>query len=185
LSLCGGAAGIALAKFGLEAMTAIISPGIPRIEQAHLDLRVLSFSFGLSLLTCLLFALVPALHAFKPDLAATLEQGNRTSRPAFGRQRARQALVVFQVSVAVMLIISAGLLIMSFWRLQRVDPGFKPDHVISMSLTLPQSKYGDNARINGFYNQLIEQLSNLPGVQAAAIGYDHPLETNWTDAFSI
>jgi len=69
--------------------------------------------------------------------------------------------------------------------LHQVDPGFNPDHVISFSLTLPQSKYSDNARVNGFYNQLIERLTVLPGVQAASIGYDHPLQTNWVDAFSI
>jgi putative ABC transport system permease protein len=185
LSLCGGVAGIALAKFGLAAMMALISSRIPRIDQAQLDLRVLGFTLGLSVLTCLIFALAPALHAVRPRLQATLEQGSRTSRLSFGRQRLRQALVVFQVSAAVMLIISAGLLIMSFWRLQHVDPGFNPDHVISLSLTLPQSKYGDNARINGFYHQLVEQLSTVPGVQTASIGYDHPLETNWTDAFAI
>ena len=185
LSLCGGVAGLLLAKFGLGALMAIISSRIPRVEQAQLDLRVLGFTFGLSLLTCLFFALAPALHATRPNLQSTLEQGSRTSRLSFGRQRLRQALVVFQVSMAVMLIISAGLLIKSFWRLQQVDPGFKPDGVISLSLTLPQSKYGDNARINGFYNQLIEQLSNVPGVQMASIGYDHPLETNWTDVFTI
>jgi putative ABC transport system permease protein len=185
LSLCGGAAGMALAKLGLDTLMVIITARIPRIEQAHLDLRVLAFTFGLSLLTCLLFALAPALYVARPDLQSTLEQGARTSRLSFGKQTLRQALVVFQVSVAVMLVISAGLLIMSFWRLQQVDPGFKPDHVVSMSLTLPSSKYNDNTRVNGFYHQLIEQLANLPGVQSAAIGYDHPLETNWTDSFTI
>ena len=185
LSLCGGGLGIALAAFGLSAAKAIIPLRIPRIEDAQLDLRVLAFTFGLSLLTCLCFALIPALRAVRPDLQLTIEQGSRTSRLSFGRQRLRQALVVFQISTAVMLVISAGLLIMSFWRLQQVDPGFKPDRVISISLTLPQSKYSDHVRINGFYNQLLEQLSNLPGVQAASIGYDHPLETNWTDAFAI
>lgn len=185
LSLCGGGLGIALAGFGINAMKAIIPSSIPRIGDAQLDLRVLAFTFGLSLLTCLFFTLMPALRAIRADLQSTIEQGSRTSRLSFGRQRLRQALVVFQISTAVMLAISAGLLIMSFWRLQQVDPGFKPDRVISFSLTLPQSKYGDNARINGFYNQLLEQLSNLPGVQAASIGYDHPLETNWTDGFTI
>jgi putative ABC transport system permease protein len=185
LSLCGGVMAIALAGFGLSATKAIIPSRIPRIDDAQLDLRVLAFTFGLSLLTCLCFALIPALRAVRPDLQSTIEQGSRTSRLSFGRQRLRQALVVFQISTAVMLVISAGLLIMSFWRLQQVDPGFKPDRVISISLTLPQSKYSDNVRINGFYNQLLEQLSNLPGVQAASIGYDHPLETNWTDVFAI
>ena len=167
LSLCGSAAGIALAKLGLAGMMALVSARIPRIDQAHLDLRVLGFTLGLSLLTCLIFALAPALQATKPDLQSTLEQGSRTSRLSFGRQGLRQALVVFQISMAVMLIISAGLLIMSFWRLRQVDPGFQPDHVVSLSLTLPQSKYNDNVRINGFYQQLIEQLSALPGVQSA------------------
>ena len=185
LSLCGSAAGIALAKLGLAGMVVLVSARIPRIDQAHLDFRVLGFTLGLSLLTCLIFALAPALQATKPDLQSTLEQGSRTSRLSFGRQGLRQALVVFQIGMAVMLIISAGLLIMSFWRLRQVDPGFQPDHVISLSLTLPQSKYNDNVRISGFYQQLIEQLSALPGVQSTSIGYDHPLETNWTDAFAI
>ena len=184
LSLCGAVAGIIVANFGLGAMMAMISERIPRIEQAHLNLQVLGFTVGLALLTCLFFAIIPAL-AIKPDLQSTLEQGNRTSRAGFGRHRLRQALVVFQISIAVMLIISAGLLIKSFSRLQQVDPGFRPDHVVALSVTLPSSKYNDSDRINGFYNQLIEEFSNLPGVQSAAIGYDHPLETNWTDGFSI
>jgi len=185
LSVCGGAAGIVLAKLGLNVLMVVITARIARIEQAHLDLRVLAFTSALSLLTCLFFALAPAFHAARPDLQSTLEQGARNSRLSFAKGRLRQALVVFQVSVAVMLIISAGLLIMSFWRLQQVDPGFKPDHVISMSLILPESKYNDNTRINSFYHQLIEELLDLPGVQSAAVGYDHPLETNWTDSFSI
>jgi putative ABC transport system permease protein len=133
----------------------------------------------------MVFGLVPAWHASKPDLHTTLEQSGRTSGPGTGRQRFRQLLVVFQVGMAVMLVIAAGLLIKSFWRLRQVDPGFKPDHVLSLSLTLPQSKWGDTQQINNFYNQLIERLSGLPGVQAAAIGYDHPLQTNWVDSFTI
>jgi putative ABC transport system permease protein len=185
LSLIGGALGIVLAKFGLGAIMGLVSSRIPRIEQAHLDLRVLAFTFGLSVLTCLIFTLAPAWQAVRPDLQTTLEQGRRTSQAAFGRHRLRQALVVFQISLAVMLIISAGLLIRSFARLEQVDPGFQPDRVIALSLTLPASKYSDNERVNGFYRQLLENISNLPGVQAASIGYDHPLETNWVDSFSI
>ena len=185
LSLLGTAAGIAVAKFVLDTMTAIVSSNIPRLDQSHLDLRVLGFTIGLSFVTCLIFGLAPAWKAATPDSQSALDQGSRTSRPTFGRQRLRQTLVVFQVSTAVMLVISAGLLIMSFWRLHQVDPGFNPDHVISFSLTLPQSKYSDNPRVNSFYNQLVERLSTLPGVHAASIGYDHPLQTNWVDAFSI
>ena len=185
LSLLAGAAGIALAQPALVAMVSIVSRSIPRIEQAHLDLRVLGFTLTLSVLTCFIFAVAPSWRATRSDLPSTLEQGGRTSRLSFGRQRLRQALVVFQFSAAVMLMISAGLLIVSFWRLQQVNPGFKPDRVISLSLTLSPAKYNDTARVNGFYHQLIDQLSNAPGVESASIGYDHPLETNWIDAFSI
>jgi putative ABC transport system permease protein len=185
LSLIGSAAGIAVAKFALGTMVAIIPANIPRLDQAHLDLRVLGFTLALSVLTCLIFGLAPAWKAVSHDLQPTLDQGGRGSRPTFARQRLRQALVVFQVSTAATLVIGAGLLSMSFWRLHQVDPGFNPDHVITFSLTLPPSKYGDNARVNGFYNQLVERLSGVPGVLAAAIGYDHPLQTNWVDSFSV
>src|SRR2546426_4549399 len=184
LSLLGTAAGIGLARFGVDAIVKLIPPEFPRFSQTQLDLRVLGFTLLLSLVTCLIFGLVPAWHASKPNLQTTLEQGGRTSGPG-GRQRLRQLLVVVQVGMAVMLGIGAGLLIKSFCRLCEVDPGFNPDHVLSLSLTLPQSKWADAQQINNFYNQLIERISGLRGVQAAAIGYDHPLQTSWVDSFTI
>ena len=151
----------------------------------HLDPRVLGFTLVLSLLTCLVFGLAPAWHAAKPNLQATLEQGGRSSGAGTGRQSLRQLLVVFQVSMAVMLVIGAGLLIKSFWRLQQVDSGFTAEHVLTLSLTLPQSRYPDSLQINLFFNTLIGRLQTLPGVQSAAIAYDQPLESNWGDAFTI
>src|SRR2546426_30283 len=169
LSLLGTSAGIVLARFGIDLMVKIIPPQFARFSETQLDLRVLGFTISLSLLTCLAFGLVPAWQASKPDLQATLEQGRRTSGPDAARQRFRQLLVVFQVGMAVMLVIGAGLLMKSFWRLRQVDPGFKPENVLSLSLSLPQSKWGDTQQINNFYNQLMERISGLPGVQAAAI----------------
>ena len=185
LSLLGTVAGIGLASLGVTAIIKLIPPQFPRFGQAELDWRVLGFTLVLSVLTCLVFALIPAWNAAKPDLQTTLEQSGRTSGPGANRQRFRQALVVFQVGIAVMLVISAGLLIKSFWRLNQVDPGFNPDRVLALTITLPQSKYNENPQINNFYNRLIENISVLPGVQSAAIAYDHPLQSNWIDSFNI
>ncbi len=185
LSFLGTTAGIVLAQIGVDAMMKIMPPQIPRLNQVQLDLRVLGFTFLLALLTCLIFGLVPAWQASKSDLQSTLEQGGRNAGPNSSRQRFRQTLVVLQVGMAVMLVVGAGLLVKSFWRLRQVDPGFRPEHLLSASLTLPQSKYGEPSKVNNFYNQLIDSVANLPGVEAAAIAYDQPLQSNWVDAFSI
>ncbi|HEY6122830.1 MAG TPA: ABC transporter permease, partial [Pyrinomonadaceae bacterium] len=185
LSFLGTAAGIALAKVAIGAVIKINPGEIPRFSQTHLDLRVLSFTLLLAVITCLLFALFPAWQAAKPDLQSTLDLGGRSSGSGTGRQRLRQVLVVFQVATAVMLVVGAGLLVKSFWHLRQVDPGFKPEHVLSLGVTLPSSKYGDNQKITNFYKQLLESVSALPGVVSAAVAYDHPLQVNWVDAFSI
>ena len=175
-----------MAQLGLKVLLKFVPEQmIPRLAQVGLDWRVLGFTLLLSLVTCLLFGLVPAWHASKPDLQTALEQSGRTSGPGAARLRFRQLLVVFQVSVAVMLVIGAGLLIKSFWRLQGVDPGFKAERVLSAGLTLPREKYGDPIAINNFFNQLLERVAALPGVDSATIAYDDPLQSNWLDAFEI
>ena len=186
LSLMGTLAGLALAQWGLKVLLSFVPPQmIPRLAQVGLDGRVLGFTLLLSLLTCLLFGLVPAWQASKPDLQIALEQSGRTSGPGAARLRFRQLLVVFQISVAVMLVIGAGLLIKSFWRLQRVDPGFKTERVLSAGLTLPNGTYDGPAKINSFFQQLHERVAALPGVESASIAYDHPLQSNWLDSFEI
>jgi putative ABC transport system permease protein len=174
-----------LAQLGLNVLLKFVPQQIPRLAQVGLDWRVLLFTLSLSLVTCLLFGLIPAWNASKPDLQIALEQSGRTSGPGAARLRFRQLLVVFQVSVAVMLVIGAGLLVKSFWRLQRVDPGFRAEHVLSAGLTLPSSKYNEPEKINNFFNQLLPHVSALPGVESATIAYDHPLQSNWLDSFEI
>lgn len=183
LSVLGSAAGIAWAEFGMGALLKIIPTKIPRLDQVQLDWRVLAFTLLLSLVTCLLFGIGPAWQAAKPNLQPTLQHGVRTSGPGTGH-RFRQLLVVFQVSMAVMLVIGAGLLIKSFWRLRQVDPGFTSNNVLSAHVTLG-AQYHKAAKTNHFYNQLIERISVLPDVDAVSIAYDHPLESNMVDDFKI
>ena len=186
LSLFGTIAGLAVAQLSLNVLLKFVPPQlIPRLAQVGLDWRVLSFTLVLSLITCLLFGLIPAWQASKPDLQTALEQSGRTSGPGAARLRFRQMLVVFQVSMAVMLVIGAGLLIKSFWRLQGVDPGFRSERILSAGITLPNSVYGGPTEINNFFKQLLERVSVLPGVEAATIAYDHPLQSNWLDSFEI
>jgi predicted permease len=185
LSAMGTVAGLVLARAGIDLILKLVPDQLPRFSQTELSWRVLGFTILLSLLTCMLFGLLPAWQASKSDLQATLEQGRRVSGPGAARQRFRQLLVVFQMSVAVMLVIGAGLLMKSFWHLRNVDPGFKPANVLSLGVTLPQSKYAQQQQINTFYTQLLERISALPGVEASSIAYDHPLQANWIDSFGI
>jgi putative ABC transport system permease protein len=186
LSVLGTLAGLGLAQLALNVLLNFVPQQmIPRLAQTGLDWRVLAFTLSLSLVTCLLFGLVPAWQASKPDLQTALEQSGRTSGPGAARLRFRQLLVVFQVSVAVMLVIGAGLLIKSFWLLQGVDPGFKRERVLSAGLTLPSAKYDEPKKINNFFAQLHARIATLPGVESATIAYDHPLQSNWLDSFEI
>jgi len=185
LSFFGTAIGLGIAASGIKVLLRFVPPGIPRLAHVSLDWRVLGFTMLLSLGTCLIFGLVPAWHASKPDLHTALEQSGRTSGPGASRLRFRQLLVVFQVSIAVMLVIGAGLLIKSFWMLQRVDSGFNSEGVLTASITLPASKYAKPAEINNFHEQLLERVSAVPGVKSATIAYDHPLQSTWIDSFRI
>lgn len=187
LSTIGAVFGIGLAIVGMNTLMKLIPPGIPRLGQAGLDWTVLGFTLLLSVATCFVFTMMPALHASNPNLHATLEQSGRRSGPSAQSRwlLVRKFLVGFQISLAVILVVSAGLLIKSFWMMKQVDPGFRAERVLSLSLTLPRSKYSDPQKINHFFNQLNEGISNLPGVESAAIAYDHPLQANWVDSFEI
>ncbi len=159
LSLFGTIAGLAVAQLSLNVLLKFVPPQmIPRLAQVGLDWRVLGFTLVLSLITCLLFGLIPAWQASKPDLQTALEQSGRTSGPGAARLRFRQLLVVFQVSMAVMLVIGAGLLIKSFWRLQGVDPGFRSERILSAGITLPRTRLRhDRHEINNFFKQLMNE----------------------------
>jgi putative ABC transport system permease protein len=167
LSIVGGASGLLLARWGLASLLELSPANIPRLDNVHLDGRVLGFTFGLSLLTGMLFGLVPALQISQIDIGETLKESGRAS-VSRGMQRARSAFIVAEVALTFILLVSAGLLIRSYWNLQQVSPGFKTDHLLTLQLGLPPTKYLEGAQVVTFYQQLQERLAAIPGVESAS-----------------
>jgi predicted permease len=168
LAALGGGIGLLLAMWGVDALLKISPEDIPRLAETSLDLRVAGFALLVSLLTAILFGLTPALRAVKFDLHTTLKEGGR-SGAANSRSRLRRSLVVLETALAVVLLVAAGLLIRSMRELQKVDMGFRPDHLLSMRLTPPGSAYRDNQQIAGLYERLLSRINALPGVESAAV----------------
>ncbi|HSP07789.1 MAG TPA: ABC transporter permease, partial [Acidobacteriota bacterium] len=184
MALLAGAVGILFAGESLHALLRLVPQDIPRLAEAHLDARVLAFTLGISFLASILFSLAPAWTVLRLNLSGEL---NETSRGNEGlpSQRLRQALVVAQVSMAVVLTVSAGLLAQSFWRLKQIDPRFNARHLLVAELVLPDSKYDTWQKIANFYRQLLKETARIPGVLSTSLAYDHPLEANWLSGFSI
>jgi predicted permease len=175
LALLSSAVGILLAQWALAALSTLGPEQLPRLQSVSLDGRVLLFTLGLTLLTGVLFGLAPALQAGQVNLNELLKEGGRGGSGQRQR-RLRDGLVVVEVALALVLLVGAGLLIRSFWKLQQADPGFIPEQVLTASLSLPGARYGDPARITAFQQQLLARVAALPGVQSAGLTSDLP----WT-----
>jgi predicted permease len=174
LSIIGGALGVLFAWVALRGIRTETAFQLPRSAEIHLDLGVLGFALALSVLTGIVFGLAPALSAFRRNLVAAL-QGNVASASAGGRFRRhfaagpRGLLVAGQVALSLVLLVSAGLLLQSLARLYDVDPGFRPDHVLTMSVSLSPTQYDTDAKRAGFYTQLVDRIEALPGVEHASL----------------
>ncbi|MFN7943996.1 MAG: ABC transporter permease [Blastocatellia bacterium] len=176
LSLCGGVAGLMLALWGTEALLSMVPKGLPRAAEASLDGRVLGFTLLISLLTGMLFGLAPAWQSLKADLNDTLREGGRGGD---GRgSRLRSALIVSEVAVAFLLLVCAGLLINSFWRLRQVNPGFDPKSVLSFRVSLPATQYDKPEKVEAFYQQLSSRIQAMPGVVSVSGVNPLPLSGN-------
>jgi putative ABC transport system permease protein len=176
LGLAGGALGLLLAAWGVEALK-LIDPGtIARLEKIDLDWRVFGFTLGVSCLTGILFGLAPALQVSKPNLQHSLKESGRGFAGARG-QRLRGLLVIAEVALSLVLLIGAGLLIRSFIRLQNVDLGFNPDRLLTLRIELSDSKARDWTRGANFYQQVIDRVQALPGVESVGITNAAPIET--------
>jgi len=175
LALIGGTLGLVLATWGTRLLLALAPTDIPRLYDVRVDAPVLLFTLGATALAALLFGTIPALHASAGELAMTLREGNRGSRSRPGSARARGALVVAEITLALMLLVGAGLLLRSFARLRDVNPGFQAARVSTFSVTLSSDKYETLAQQRAFGNALLEEVHHIPGVDSAAVTFGLPL----------
>ena len=168
-------AGLGLAYLGVQLVAWWNPASIPRVAGATVDLRVLFFTAGVALLTSVIFSLAPALKALRVDLTDSLKDGAQSVSSGTGRQRFRNALVVVEMALAVVLLVGAGLMLRSLWALQRVPIGFEPANVLTMRLALPNASYGSSEQVVAFYQRLLERVRQLPGVQIAGAARALPL----------
>ncbi|HJX76399.1 MAG TPA: ABC transporter permease, partial [Gaiella sp.] len=165
LALAGGALGVLLAIAGTRALVILGSTQLPRAAEISLDPAVLLFALALSMLTGLIFGLVPALRATSSDLQTALREGGRGSSGSRG-QRMRAGLVVGEVAVAVILVVGAGLMTRSFLGLLKVDLGFRPDHVLVVNYSMGDAHQGTRAQMRGYYTAVLDRVRAVPGVVA-------------------
>jgi putative ABC transport system permease protein len=184
LAILGGALGVFLAAWGVDLIVAFSGNNIPPTAQIGIDRVVLGFTFGVSVLTGLLFGLVPAWQATQPRLSEMLKEGGRGQGAP--RNRTRSLLVAFETASAVVLLIGAGLLIRSYARLQQVNPGFDAAQVLTTRINLSFGKYNSEEKVSAFWRQLQERLAALPGVEAVGMITELPLSGQPNDApFSV
>lgn len=175
IALGGGMLGFLLAIFGTRALVAWSADGIPRAESIAVDGNVLAFTLVLSILTGLVFGLLPALRASRPDLQDALREGGRGQAGGRGGEGLRAGLVLAEVAVAVVLLVGAGLLIKSFAKLLDVDPGFDAEKVLTVRMALPESKYPEQEDQIAFYRELFERVEAVPGVSSGGAVFPMPL----------
>ncbi len=186
LALAGGGAGVVLALAATRVIASIRPLGIPGIESLAIDGRVLAFSLAVSIATGVAFGLVPALQSSRRDLSDTLREGERGSTEGRGKNRLRNILVGSEFALALVLLVAAGLMIRTFVALQAVDPGFDPNHVLSMVVSVSGSPSAAPGRRAVFYPRVAERVRGLPGVRAASFINHLPLAGDiWGFPFSI
>jgi len=179
VSVAGGAVGIVLAFWSVPALIALAPAGkIPRMEMIQIDASVLAFTFGLSMITGMVFGLAPALRATRRDVRESLNRAGRSLTG--GHEGMRSALAISEIALALILLTGAGLMLKSFLRLRAVNPGFEPGNVMTMTVDLPESTYRTAAQMRTFHARTLERLANLPGVLAAGAVNWRPLGNELT-----
>ena len=169
LSLAGGAVAVVLAFWATSLLVSFKPENLPRVAEIGVDGRVLGFTLGISVLTGLIFGLVPAWTASRGHVGDALKESGRSSTAGSARQRLRSAFVVVELAVALVLLVGAGLLVKTFWNLRSVEPGFNPENLVTMRVELPETRYEDVASQTRFRKQVLAGMNSLPNVQAAMI----------------
>jgi predicted permease len=175
LSLAGGGVGLLLAVWGTTALVALAPDNIPRLNEVGVDARVFGFTLAVSLVTGIVFGLIPALHAARPDLNEALKEGSKGSMGSATGKRTRSVLVAVEVALSLVMLVGAGLMIKSFVRLRQMNLGFNPDHVLAVNLSLPSSRYTEDRQQVAFFQEALERLRSLPGIQSAGATTGLPL----------
>jgi predicted permease len=178
LSLTGGLLGLALAAGVLKVGVSFLPETLPRIDAIHLDWKVMIFALLLALFTGLLCGLVPAFAASRTSVNETLKEGGRTGSDGSGHARLRSALVVAEIAVALVLLAASGLLLRSFEKLRSVDLGFRADHMLTATYSLPQQQYSSQSAVDAFNNRLLLKLRQLPGVDSVGLTSSLPESGN-------
>jgi putative ABC transport system permease protein len=183
LSLIGGSLGLLIAYYVASAASQVSPASVPRIDTVSINGGVLFFTLGVSLLTGLFFGIFPAWQISRADVHEAMKEGGRVGTASVGRKRVRSALVVAEVSISLVLLVGAGLMIKSFYRVLRADPGFNSSGVLTATFSLPDSQYKDDAKQRRFVNRLIAKLEMIPGVQAS--GVKIPLLGGWQTGYMV
>lgn len=169
IALLGGAAGLLLAWWSADALAAMGPADLPRLDEIRVNGGVIAFTFGIALLTSLIFGLIPALHASRPQVEQSLKDASRGSTGGTRSHRLRSAFVISQFAFSLVLLVGAGLLIRSFAELRAVQPGFDAKGVVTFWQSLPQVRYGEENQQTQFFDKLLAKLTSLPGIEGAGI----------------
>lgn len=178
LALAGGAVGVVFAAWSVRAVRGVVPEMFPLLQHMGVDLPVLAFALGLSLLTGFLFGLVPAWKSSRTDLNTTLKEAGERAGGSGGSARFRSVLLGFEVALAVLLSVSAGLLLRSFARVVAVDPGVRISHVLTLAMSLTDAKYDTNVKRANFYKDLTDRLQHVPGVRSVGGSLFLPLRVS-------
>jgi predicted permease len=183
IAIAGGAAALIITFWATSVAVGSASASIPRIEDVSVDRWVLAYTLGISLVTGILFGILPAWQLTHTDVNESIKEGGRSGSAGTGRRRVRSALIVSEIAISMVLLVSASLMIKSLYRLLQADPGFDPTQVLTAVFSLPENHYKEPSKQRQFVQQLVDEISRTPGVQAA--GLENPLLGGWQTGYII